>query len=91
MPTLWNETNGGVQLYDVATINRLYATNKALVEALEWAFPLASMALEDCRQYRLKCGHNDIGAGTKHIGLWPAEIAERDKARAALEIAKEQP
>lgn len=52
--------------------------------ALKWALPLVDLALESCRQERLRCGHADIGAGTNHIGLWPFEVTARDNARALV-------
>jgi hypothetical protein len=56
-----------------------------LRNALRWAMPLVELALEDCRQMRLRLGHDDIGAGTDHIGLWPFEVAARDRARALVQ------
>lgn len=56
-----------------------------LRDALRWAMPLVELALEDCRQTRLRLGHDDIGAGTDHIGLWPLEVAARDRARALVQ------
>ena len=55
-----------------------------LISALIWALPLAEIALEDHRQTRLQNGHDDIGRGTKVLGLWPSEVEQRDKARAIL-------
>jgi hypothetical protein len=52
--------------------------------------PLAEIALEDCRQLRLKHGHSDIRAGDI-VGLWPNEVAKRDEARKALAEQKGYP
>lgn len=64
----------------VADLNETIAELRA---ALKWALPLAEQALEQCRQLRNRAGHTDIRAGDI-VGLWPEEIAERDKARSAL-------
>ena len=62
-----------------------------LREALEWALPLAIIKLSDTRQMRLQCGHDDINAGSIHdVGLWPEEVAARERARQALTETEEQ-
>ena len=55
-----------------------------LRDALQWALPLAELAMEDCRQTRLLMGHDDIGTGTDNIGLWPFEVRSIEVARAVL-------
>lgn len=66
------------------TIAEANARVAVLVDALTWAVPLAERALEEHRVERLRFGHNDIGAGTDHLGLWDNEAASRTAARAAL-------
>ncbi len=63
---------------------------KELTEALGWALPLAEIAIEDCRQTRLRCGHSDIGAGTEKVGLWPFEVGSMNNARNVLARAKRE-
>lgn len=63
---------------------RLEADKAMLTASLKWALPLASLCLEDCRRKRLQTGNSDIGREEGHPGLWPDEVAARDKARAVL-------
>lgn len=63
-----------------------------LIEALEWALPLAELAMEQHRQMRLQCGHNDLTyttrRGVKFVGLSQAEWDRVERARRALAEAQ---
>jgi hypothetical protein len=72
----WHKVNNSDALFD------------ALVAALEYALPLAALALEEHRIERLRCGHN---FGTKRIGLYDHEVDELERHRAALKAARDEP
>lgn len=76
----------GDALCEACLLNALTAKDAEIArlrEALAWALPLAEATLEEVRQVRNQAGHTDIQAGNI-VGLWPAEVEQRDKARAAL-------
>lgn len=71
----------------LAERDALLVEKAEMLESLRWAVPLAEMAMEDYRLLRLKNGHDDIGAGTDKIGLWPKEQAQIKQAKAAISKA----
>lgn len=70
------------------TIAEQAAQIERLRAALRWALPLATMALEDCRQQRVKLGHTDIIGtyrnGQAWVGIHQSEVDNLEAARAAL-------
>ena len=65
--------------------------NKDLLEALQWALPLAEVAMESHRLDRIKYGHTDISGvrkdGVSYVGIYQDEIDSIEKARAAISKA----
>ncbi|MBT1798801.1 hypothetical protein B9Q31_02240 [Enterobacter kobei] len=69
----------------------LIAAAPYLLEALQWALPLAEVAIESHRQERVKCGHMDISGvrkdGVSWVGIYQDEIDSIERARAAISKA----
>lgn len=70
----------------------LIAAAPDLLKALDWALPLAKIAIEDHRMGRLKAGHNDITGTYKNgdtwVGIYQSEIGEIEFADSAIAKAK---
>lgn len=70
----------------------LMAQSPDLLKALEWALPLAKLAMEAHRMDRLKCGHNDIvgkyKSGQTWAGIYQSEIDEIEFADLVIAKAK---
>ena len=69
-------------------LETLRASVGEMRKALEWATPLAELAIESHRLVRLKAGHSDICGtrkdGTKVVGIWQNEIDNIETARSLL-------
>lgn len=79
--------------YDEAKANaKLIAQAKELREALEWALPLAEIAVDTHRMYRIQCGHTDINGtysdGQTWVGIYQNEVDKIEHARRTLKLAK---
>lgn len=65
--------------------------NKDLLESLQWALPLAEVAIESHRLERVRCGHTDITGirkdGVTWAGIYQDEIDSIEKARTAISKA----
>lgn len=72
---------------------KLMAAAPVLLKALQWALPLARMAMEAHRMDRLRCGHNDIvgkyKSGQAWAGIYQSEVDEIEFACAAITKATE--
>lgn len=59
-----------------------------LLEALQWALPMAILAMEQHRMERVKNGHRDISGtyknGESWVGIYQDEVDKIEFARAAI-------
>lgn len=66
----------------------LIAAAPDLLEALQWALPLAKIAMTSCQQERVKYGHHDIQGtyknGVTWIGIYQDEVDKIEAAEAAI-------
>lgn len=66
----------------------LAAASPELLKALQWALPLARLAMEAHRMDRLRCGHNDIvgkyKSGQTWAGIYQSEVDEIEFACDAI-------
>lgn len=66
----------------------LIAAAPELLEALQWALPLAKIAMDTHRMERIKCGHVDINGTYKNgetwVGIYQKEVDEIESAQAAI-------
>ncbi len=66
----------------------LIAAAPELLEALQWALPLAKIAMDTHRMERIKCGHVDINGTYKNgetwAGIYQKEVDEIESAQAAI-------
>ena len=73
-----------------ANINLLSAAPD-LLAALQWALPLAKVAMQSHRALRVQCGHTDIVGKNKNgegvVGLYQDEIDKAEKAEVAINKA----
>ncbi|UVX30615.1 hypothetical protein S13b_00038 [Klebsiella phage VLCpiS13b] len=71
----------------IANANLISAAPE-LLEALQWAFPMAIIAMEQHRMERVKNGHIDISGtyknGESWVGIYQDEIDKIEFARAAI-------
>lgn len=67
---------------------KLIAAAPELLEALQWALPLAKIAMDTHRMERIKCGHMDINGTYKNgetwVGIYQKEVDEIESAQAAI-------
>lgn len=67
---------------------RLIAAAPELLEALQWALPMAILAMEQHRMERVKNGHRDISGtyknGESWVGIYQDEVDKIEFARAAI-------
>ena len=67
---------------------KLIAASPDLLVALQWALPLAKIAMEAHRMDRLRCGHNDITGtytgGDTWVGIYQSEIDEIEFAQSVI-------
>lgn len=70
---------------------KLIAAAPDILKALQWALPLARIAMEDHRMKRVMAGHKDIFGtyknGESWVGIYQSEIDEIEFAVAALSKA----
>lgn len=66
-----------------------------LLKALQWALPLAIIAIEAHRMERVKCGHMDINGtymnGEKWVGIYQDEVDRIESCRLAIAKALREP
>lgn len=69
----------------------LIAAAPDLLEALQWALPLAKIAMDTHRMERIKCGHMDISGTYKNgetwVGIWQTEVDQIEFAQEAINKA----
>ena len=74
-------------VYQRADANLISAAPE-LLEALQWALPMAIIAMEQHRMERVKSGHRDISGtyknGESWVGIYQDEIDKIEFARAAI-------
>ena len=62
-----------------------------LLEALQWALPLAKIAMSSCQLERVKCGHSDITGtykdGVTWAGIYQDEVDSIESAESAINKA----
>lgn len=70
---------------------QLVAASPELLAALQWALPLAQMAMEEARMWRVKAGHMDIKGtynnGETWVGIYQEEVDQIERARFAIKKA----
>lgn len=78
-----------IDIVELAT--DVYQINSELLEALQWALPMAILAMEQHRMERVKNGHTDIsgthGNGESWVGIYQDEVDKIEFARAAINKA----
>ena len=69
----------------------LIAAAPELLEALQWALPLAKIAMSSCQLERVKCGHSDITGtykdGVTWAGIYQDEVDSIEHAESAIKKA----
>lgn len=69
----------------------LIAAAPDLLEALQWALPLAKIAMSSCQLERVKCGHSDITGtykdGVTWAGIYQDEVDSIEHAESAIKKA----
>lgn len=78
-----------IDIVELAT--DVYQINSELLEALQWALPMAILAMEQHRMERVKNEHTDIsgtyGNGESWVGIYQDEVDKIEFARAAINKA----
>ena len=86
-------SKGGQFVCDVTDKNNanLIAAAPELLEALQWALPLAKIAMSSCQLERVKCGHRDITGtykdGVTWVGIYQDEVDSIERAESAINKA----
>ncbi len=79
---------------EAAANAKLIVMSPELVKALEWALPLAKIAMDAHRMERIKCGHKDISGTYKNgetwVGIWQNEVDQIEFAQEVLNKALEK-
>lgn len=70
---------------------KLAASAPELLDALQWALPLARLAMDSHRMERIKCGHTDITGtysnGETWVGIYQSEVDEIEFAQNTIKKA----
>lgn len=70
---------------------QLVAASPELLAALQWALPLAEVAMDDHRVERIRLGHTDIKGtyknGVTYSGIFQEEVDQIERARFAIKKA----
>ncbi len=87
-------TSDQERIQEAAANAKLIVISPELVKALEWALPLAKIAMDAHRMERIKCGHMDISGtyknGKSWVGIWQSEVDQIEFAEEVLNKALEK-
>lgn len=84
----WNPNHKEEDMQEHKANAALFSAAPELLKALQWALPLAKIAMDSHRMERIKCGHVDINGTYKNgetwVGIWQEEVDKIESAQDAI-------